>query len=196
MDLSELVKDLKPNIITPHMEEVIKANPAARANVIARYILRGMVKQRGKIDPIDIIHNGEVQTVRFLDIEPLCEGPWAVYSLLLLNASYGEQSVIIEALYPERKQLIAKAFAALFSHDVPEVPRKKDTDILEAVENANAGIAMILAKMDSAGSGIHADEVSRQRTAMQQLAKSAVERDRFHKGYEKYQQSVKKGDQS
>ena len=69
MDLSELVKDLKPNIITPHMEEVIKANPAARANVIARYILRGMVKQRGKIDPIDIIHNGEVQTVRFLCVK-------------------------------------------------------------------------------------------------------------------------------
>ena len=58
MVLSELIKDLKPNIITPHMEEIMKANPAARANVIARHILRGMVKQKGKIDPVDIIHNG------------------------------------------------------------------------------------------------------------------------------------------
>ena len=194
MDLSELIKDLKPNIITPHMEEVMKVNPAARGNVIARHILRGMVKQRGKIYPIDIMHNGTVQTVRFLDIEPLCEGPWAMYSLMLLNVSYGEQSTIIEALYPEKKQLVAKTFAALFSHDAPNAPKKQDNDILEALENVNAGIAMILAKLNATGSGIHADEVGRQRSAMQQLALSAAERDRFHKGYDKSQQAFKNGD--
>lgn len=193
MDLSELIKDLKPNIITPHMEEIMKANPAARANVIARHILRGMVKQEGKIDPVDIIHNGEVKTVRFLDVEPLCEGPWAVYSLLLLNVSYGEQSTIIESLYPEKKQLIAKAFAALFSHDtLPNIQRKNEDEILMAVENANAGIAMILLKMQ--GSGIHIDEVSKQRSVMQKLAESAMERERYRKSFERSQQSFKKGD--
>lgn len=195
MDLSELVKDLRPNIVTPHMEEVIKANPAARGNVIARHILRGMVKQKGKIDPIDILHGGTIQTVRFLDIEPLCEGPWAMYSLMLLNVSYGEQSVIIEALYPEKKQLTAKAFAALFSHDAPNAPRREqDKDVLTAVENANAGIAMILARIESNGSSLHADDIGKQRTAMQQLAASMAERDKFHKGYNKSQQHFKKGD--
>lgn len=193
MDLSELVKDLKPNIVTPHMDEIIKANPAARGNIIARYIVKGMAKQKGKIDPIDIIHNGTIQTVRFLDVEPLCEGPWAMYSLMLLNVSYGEQASIIESLYPEKKQLAAKTFAALFSHDSPNsVMRREDSDVLVAVENANIGIAMILAKLDSNGV-MHADEINKQRTAMQQLAESAAARDRFHKGYEKSQQKYKKG---
>lgn len=194
MDLSELVKDLKPNIITPHMDEVMKTNPAARGNIIARHIIRGMAKQRGRIDPIDIMHGDTVQTVRFLDIEPLCEGPWALYSLLLLNVSYGEQSVIIEALYPEKKQLAAKTFAALFSHDAPNVPKAQDKDMLEAIENANAGIAMILAKMDASCGAVHADEIGRQRSAMRKLAESAAERDKFHKGYNKSQQHFKKGD--
>lgn len=194
MDLNELVKDLKPNVITPHMDEVLKANPAARGNVIARHILRGMVKQRGKIDPIDIIHGGEIQTIRFIDVDALCEGPWAMYSLMLLNVSYGEQSVIIEALYPEKKQLAAKTFAVLFSHDSPNAPKMQDNDMLIAIENANAGIAMILARMGTNGGSLHADEVARQRNAMQQLAASAAERDKYHKGFTKSQQAFKKGD--
>lgn len=196
MDLNELLKGIKPNIITPHMEEIMRANPAARANVIARHILRGMVKQKGKTNPIDIIHNGEIKTVRFLDPEPLCEGPWAAYSLMLLNASYGEQATIIEALYPDKKQVMAKAFAATFSHDtLPEIQRKNEDEILTAVENANAGIAMILSKMDHSGNGIHADEVAKQRTAMQKLADSVMERERYRKKFEKSQQHFKKEDE-
>lgn len=194
MDLNELVKGLKPNIITPHMEEVMKANPAARANVIARHIIRGMVKQKGKISPIDIMHGNEIRTVRFLDAAPLCEGPWAVYSLMLLNTSYGEQSVIIEALYPEKKQLAAKAFAAVFSHDSPDVPKQVDSDMLDEIRDLGAGIAMILAKLDSGKKSLHADEVAGQRAAMRQLAESAAARDRFHKGFNKSQQAFKKGD--
>lgn len=194
MDLAELVKNLKPNIITPHMDEVVKANPAARANVIARHVIRGMAKQKGKIEPIDIMHAGTVQTVRFLDVEPLCEGPWAAYSLMLLNVSYGEQSTIIEALYPERKQLAAKTFAALFSHDSPDAPKQVDNDVLNEMRDMGAGIAMILAKLENNGNSLHADEVAKQRTAMRELARSAAERDRFHKGYSKSQQAFKKGD--
>ena len=194
MDLSELVRDLKPNIITPHMEDVMKANPAARGNVIARCIIRGLARQKNRMDPIDIMHAGTIQTVRFLDVEPLCEGPWAMYSLMLLNVSYGEQSVIIEALYPEKKQLMAKAFAALFSHDFQDVPARQDGDVLKALEDANAGNAMILARMSAENGSIHADEVGRQRDAMRKLAESAAERDRFHKGYGKSQQAYKKGD--
>lgn len=194
MDLSELIKELRPNIVTPYMEEILKANPAARGNVIARHIIRGMAKQKEKIDPIDILHENTVQTVRFLDVEPLCEGPWALYSLILLNISYGEQSVIIEALYPEKKQLVAKTFAALFSHDMPNTMKKQDNDILSALEDANAGIAMILAKMDQTDKGIHADKINSQRSAMRQLAQSMTQRDKFHKGYEKSQQKYKKGD--
>lgn len=195
MDLSELIKDLKPNIITPQLEELMKANPAARGNVMARIILQGMIKQRGKIDPIDIIHNGEVKTVRFLDPKPLCEGPWAAYSLMLLNVSYGEQATIIESLYPEKKQIMAKAFAALFSHDtLPEIQRKNEDEILTAIENANAGIAMILSQINH--TGIHADDVSKQRTAMQKLAESAMERERYRKNFERSQQHFKKGDEN
>lgn len=194
MDLSELVKGLKPNMITPHMDEVLKANPAARGNLMARYIIRGMAKQRGKIDPIDILHEGEIKTVRFLDVEPLCDGPWALYSLMLLSVSYGEQSTIIEALYPEKKQLMAKAFAALFSHDSPMAPKKDQEDVLQAIENANAGIAMILAKMENNGGSLHADAVGKQRTAMQGLADSLAQRNRYRKDFERSQQAFKKGD--
>ena len=194
MDLSELVKGLKPNIVTPHMDEIMKANPAARGNVIARHIIRGMVKQRGKIDPIDIIHDGSIETVRFLDVEPLCEGPWALYSLMMLNVSYGEQSTIIEALYPEKKQLIAKAFAAIFSHDAPGNVKPVDNDVLDAIREANAGIAMILARIDNNGGSLHADDVGKQMTAMQQLAKSAAERDKYHRNFNKSQEAFKKGD--
>lgn len=194
MNLSELVKDLKPNLVTPHMDEILKINPAARGNRIARHIIRGMVKQRGKTEPVDIFHDGTVQTVRFLDVEPLCDGPWAAYSLMLLNVSYGEQSVIIEALYPKKKQLAAKTFAALFSHDAPYAVKPQQDDVLEAVENANAGIAMILAKLESDGTGLHADAVGKQRNAMKKLAESAAERNRYHQAFERSQQAFKKED--
>ena len=193
MDLSELVKGLRPNIVTPHMDELMKANPAARGNVLARCILRGMTAQRGKIDPVDILHGDGVQTVRFLDPEVLCEGPWAMYSLMLLSVSYGEQCAVIEALYPEKKQLMAKAFAALFSHDPPIAPKEKDKDVLEAIEDANAGIAMILARMESSGP-VHADNVGKQRDAMRGLADSMAKRDRYRKDFERSQQAAKKGD--
>lgn len=193
MDLSELVKGLKPNMVTPHMDEILKANPAARGNIMARHIIRGMARQRGQIDPIDIMHAGEIKTVRFLDVEPLCDGPWALYSLMLLSVSYGEQSTIIEALYPEKKQLMAKTFAALFSHDSPMAPKKDNDDVLMAIENANAGIAMILAKMENNGP-LHADSVGKQRTAMQGLADSLAQRNRYRKQFERSQQAFKKGD--
>lgn len=193
MDLSELIKELRPNVLTPHMDEVLKANPAARGNIMARHIIRGLAKQKGKIDPIDIMHNGTIQTVRFLDIEPLCEGPWALYSLILLSISYGEQSILIESLYPKQKQVTAKVFAALFSHDAPNTPKKEDKDVLEAIENANAGIAMILARLENNGT-LHADVVGKQLNNMKQLAASAAERDRFRNGYTKSQQKYKKGD--
>lgn len=193
MDLSELVKGLRPNIVTPHMGELMKANPAARGNVLARCILRGMAAQRGKIDPVDILHGDSVQTVRFLDPEVLCEGPWAMYSLMLLSVSYGEQCAVIEALYPEKKQIMAKAFAALFSHDSPIAPKEKDKDVLEAIEDANAGIAMILARMESSGP-VHADNVGKQRDAMRGLADSMMKRDRYRKDFERSKQAAKKGD--
>lgn len=195
MDLNELIKDLRPNIVTPHMEEVMKANPAARGNIMARAILRGMIGQRGKMEPVDIMHGDGIHTVRFLDPEVLCEGPWAMYSLMLLSISYGEQCVVIESLYPEKKQLMAKAFAALFSHDAPHAAKKADDDVLSAVEDANAGIAMILAKLQAGGAApLHADEVGRQRDAMRRLADSAAKRDRYRKGFERSQQAAKKGD--
>lgn len=193
MDLSELVKGLKPNIVTPHMDELMKANPAARGNVLARCILRGMAAQRRKIDPVDILHGDGVQTVRFLDPEVLCEGPWAMYSLMLLSVSYGEQCAVIEALYPEKKQLMAKAFAVLFSHDSTIAPKEKDKDMLEAIEDANAGIAMILARMESSGP-VHADNVGKQRDAMRGLADSMAKRDRYRKDFERSQQAARKGD--
>ena len=86
-----------------------------------------------------------------------------------------------------------KAFAALFSHDSPIAPKEKDKDVLEAIEDANAGIAMILARMESSGP-VHADNVGKQRDAMRGLADSMAKRDRYRKDFERSQQAAKKGD--
>ena len=32
VDLNALIGELKPNLLTPHLEELVKANPAARGN--------------------------------------------------------------------------------------------------------------------------------------------------------------------
>lgn len=193
MNLNDLVKDLKPNIVTPHLEELIRANPAARGNLMARCILRGLARQRGQISPIDILHDGEIHTVRFLDIEPLCDGPWAAYSLMLLPVSFGEQCAIIETFYPKPKQLTAKTFAALFAPNAPYAPKQRQDDVLEAIEQANAGIAMILAKLETDGA-LHADNVGKERDAMKKLADSFAARKAYREASARSQQKFKKGD--
>ena len=195
VDLNALIGELKPNLLTPHLEELVKANPAARGNLMARYIVKGLAKQRGKISPIDILHDGETYTVRFLDVSPLCEGPWAAYSLMLLPLSFGEQCSIIETFYPKRAQLMAKAFAALFAADAPYAPKKQDSDVLDALEQVNAGVAMILARMNSGGA-LHADSVGRERDAMAKLAESFKERKAYKEGFTRSQQKVKKEDKA
>ena len=152
--------------------------------------LRKLLKHSIAVD-----FNGETYTVRFLDVSPLCEGPWAAYSLMLLPLSFGEQCSVIETFYPKRAQLMAKAFAALFAADAPYAPKKQDNDVLDALEQVNAGVAMILARMNGGGA-LHADSVGRERDAMAKLAESFKERKAYREGFTRSQQKARKDDKS
>ena len=120
-------------------------------------------------------------------------GPWAAYSLTLLPLSFGEQCTVIETLYPEAKQLPAKAFAALFSPGAPKAVEAPQEDILEALGELSAGIAMILARLKETGP-LHADSVGKEREAMAELARSFAERKAYKEGFTRSQQKAKKGD--
>lgn len=198
INLDELIGDIKPNYVTPQLDKVTSAPNNRKAKVIAELMMTGMVDSI--TDPIqkEILHNGEIHSVRYVNIEPLLNGPWATISLLLLNLSYGEQSTIIEALYPERLQLYAKTFAVIFT---PELQQKtitihQDEELLERIDNANAGIAMILAIIKKTGFIPHADEINKNRQAMEDLVKITNERERFKKSSKRAQDAAKHNDMS
>ena len=63
-------------------------------------------------------------------------------SLMLLQLSYGEQSTLIEALYPKNLQLCAKSFAVVFTPELKTntVILKQDKELIDGIESANAGL--------------------------------------------------------
>lgn len=157
INLDELLGDIVPNLVTPRLDDITALPNNKKPKLIAELIITGLAD--ALTDPVnkEIIHEGDVHLIRFVNVEPLLHGSWAMISLMLLSLSYGEQSTIIEAIYPKRLQLPAKAFAVVFTPDLKQtsVTVKQDEEIVKKIDSANAGIAMILALLNRTSTGMH-----------------------------------------
>lgn len=195
--LEEMLVDIRPNYVTPHLSEVTSQPNNKKAKVLAGFIIQGMVDSIKEPVQREIIHNGEIHSIRYVNIEPLLDGPWATISLLLLSLSYGEQSTIIEALYPPRLQLNAKSFAVIFTPELKQttITLKQDDALLDEMKMANAGIAHVLAIVKTIGTIPHADEIRKNLTVMRQISKDGNKRDSYKKTIEKSQDANKHQDQ-
>ena len=181
VNLEDLLAGITPSLVTPHLGEIMAAKSGSRPKQIAAFILKGLVN--GQKHPVkkEILHDGEIHTIHYVNVEPLCTGSWAMLSLMLLNLSYGEQCTLIEALYPKNLQLVAKAFAAQFTPEINSriLVTEKDEELLMGIESANAGIAMILALLKHVGTIPHADEIDKNKETMRKLVETGRERDKF-----------------
>lgn len=197
INLEELLADIGPNFVTPQLDQVTSAQNNQKAKVLSEIIIRALADSL--TDPIqkEILHDGEVHNIRFVNVEPLLVGPWANISLVLLALSYGEQATIIEAVYPKRLQLNAKAFAVAFTQGLKQtqVTIEQDSELIDRVDSANAGIAMILAILKDTGYIPHADEIKKNQSAMRDLVEANKEREEYQKGFEKAQVVSKNRDQ-
>lgn len=117
--------------------------------------------------------------LRHIDVAPLMMGIWPVMSLMLLHLSYGEQTMLIEAVYPKTTQFAAKAFGAVFTKETARadnspVELKTDPEIAQKLDSANAGIAMIIAILGDQGYRTpHADKVNDKLSDMNDLVDAA-----------------------
>lgn len=195
INLDELLGDIVPNLVTPRLDEIIAIPNNKKPKLIAEMIITGLADTL--TDPVnkEIIHEGDLHHIRFVNVEPLLHGSWAMISLMLLSLSYGEQSTIIEAIYPKRLQLPAKAFAVVFTSDLKQtsVTVKQDEEIVKKIDSANAGIAMILALLDRTSKGAipHADEISKNKQSMASLVDTLNERDKYKQQFQSSQDASK-----
>lgn len=182
IDLDSLFAGVKPSVVTPHLAEVSGLNSNQKLRAIAKIIVKEMVTSynkspRAKIPKV-IVHDGQPREVRYLNIDPLLTGVWPSVSLMLLQLSYGEQAILIESLYPKQTQFTAKAFASIFTPETgknqPNLTVKSDPEIVEKLDSANAGIALILAELETQGyRKPHPDYIDRNLKQMRQLVKDA-----------------------
>lgn len=186
IDLDELIGDIVPNLVTPNLDKVASLPNNKKPKLIAELIITGLANSI--TDPVnrEIVHDGDIHHIRFVNVEPLLHGSWALISLMLLSLSYGEQSTIIEAIYPKRLQLPAKAFAVVFTPDLRQtsVTVKQDEEIVKKIDSANAGIAMILALLERTSNGgaiPHADEITKNQRSMSNLVDTLNERNKYKK---------------
>lgn len=200
INLDELLGDIVPNLVTPHLDKVAAVPNNKKPKLIAEMIMTGLADSI--TDPVnkEIVHDGDIHLIRFVNVEPLLHGSWAMISLMLLSLSYGEQSTIIEALYPKRLQLPAKAFAVVFTSDLKQtaVTVKQDEEIVKKIDSANAGIAMILALLERTSNGggsiPHADEITKNQRSMSNLVDTLNERNKYKKQFESSQDASKHRD--
>lgn len=197
LNLDELLQGLAPSLVTPHLGEIMAANSKGRPKLIAHYIIRGMAA--GQKHPVkkEIIHDGTIHAVHYVDVEPLCTGSWAMLSLMLLQLSYGEQCTVIEALYPKNLQLTAKAFAARFTQEMKDhvTVERTDTELRDGIETANAGIAMVLALLKNMGTIPHADEIDRNKQRMKALMEAGKERNGYKRNMDRAEQADRHRDE-
>ena len=126
----------------------------------------------------EIAHKGEIHRISYFDITPMKKGVWCEMSLLLLSCSYQEQCQVIEALYPEDLQLIAKAFAATFTVDgAKPIQVKEDEQLHHKLDEANVGIAMLIAMFGN--SIAHPDVVNHYLKEMDDIANASKEATKF-----------------
>lgn len=195
-NLEELLAGITPSVVTPHLGEILSANSKSRPKLIAHLIIRGMANGQKHLTKKEILHDGEIHAVHYVNVEPLCTGSWALISLLLLNLSYGEQSTIIEALYPKNLQLSAKGFAAQFTPELKSgvVVARTDEELRDGIESANAGIAMILSLLKNVGTIPHADEIDKNRERMKKLVEAGKDRAGYRNASERAEQAAKHQD--
>lgn len=196
LNLEDLLGDMTPSFVTPHLADIMAVSSRMRPKMVAELIIQGMAKSLKNPVRKEIIHNGEIHTIHYVNVEPLCTGSWAMLSLMLLHLSYGEQSTVIDALYPKNLQLCAKSFAAVFTPELKGnmVVVKQDEELLNGIEQANAGIAIIMSLLKNVSAIPHADEITKNKQAMRKLVESAKERDKYHKGHISSQGAAKHKD--
>lgn len=192
-DLFKILDDIKPNILSPHLGEIIPLSNEKKPRMITDILIRQMYQSISNPIQKDIMHNGEIHRIRYFSIEPLLSGVWGMISLLILNLSYGEQSVIIEALYPEKVQLSAKAFALTFSsnssNNQPTI-NIKDTEMIDKIDATNAGIATIIAILSGKGfQQPHPDAVKRSLSDMNDLVETTREIEEYAKATKRAKQA-------
>ena len=196
LNLEDLLGDVTPSFVTPHLSKLSTINSKVRPKKIAEYIIRGMAGSLKHPVRKELLHEGEIHTIHYVNVEPLCTGSWAMLSLMLLQLSYGEQSTLIDAFYPSNLQLCAKAFAIVFTPELKSQPTiiKQDEQILQGIESANAGIAMILSVLKHIGTIPHADEINKNRQAMQKLVQTNQIREKYRTQYGRSQDASKHQD--
>lgn len=180
--LETILLGIKPNLLTPSLNDVVAVSNEKKPKVIANIIVRAMHK--GLTHPVtkDVLHDGKVHKIRYFDIEPLLTGVWPVVSLMILQLSYGEQCTIIDTIYPEKIRLTAKSFAINFTPDVAttNVQIENETELRDKLDSANAGIATIIAMLWSQGSkSPHPDIVKRSLSDMDKLVTQAHDSKKF-----------------
>lgn len=171
-DLDAIVQNIKPNILTPSLPEVVSVSNEKKPKLIAGIIVKQMHKNLANPVTKDILHKGKIHKVKYFDIEPLLTGVWPVVSLMILQLSYGEQVTIIESLYPDKIQLTAKAFAINFTPDVTttNIQIENDSELTDKLDSANAGIATIISMLSTQGyRQPHPDRVRQSLTGMHDL---------------------------
>jgi len=205
IDLNALLSNMKPSVITPNLADISGEKNDKKIRLISHFIMKDMVDRyngdgKPKVPKV-ILHEEEAIEVRYVNVEPLLTGIWPIMSLMLLHLSYGEQTTLIEALYPKTTQFAAKAFAAVFTPDSAKIlgggetlEVKSDPEIKEKLDSANAGIAMILAKLNARnGSTPHPDEIHKHLNDMSDLVAAADEEGKFKASTKRAQDSYKYG---
>ena len=206
IDLNALLAGMKPSVITPNLADIAGEKNDKKIRLISHFIMKDMVDRyngdgKPKVPKV-ILHDEEAIEVRYVNVEPLLTGIWPIMSLMLLHLSYGEQTTLIEALYPKTTQFAAKAFAAVFTPDSAKVVGgsdtlevKSDPEIKEKLDSANAGIAMILAALHSRqGSTPHPDEIHKHLNDMSDLVAAAEDEGKFKQATKRAQDSYRYGD--
>lgn len=196
LNLEDLLGDVTPSLVTPHLSEISALHSKSRPKKIAEYIIRGMANSLKNPVKKELLHEGEIHTIHYVNVEPLCTGSWAMLSLMLLQLSYGEQSTLIDAFYPPNLQLCAKAFAIVFTPELKSntIIVKQDEQLMEGIESANAGIAMILSLLKHVGTIPHADEIDKNRQVMQKLVQINQTREKYRREYGRSQDAAKQQD--
>lgn len=188
LDLKELLANVKPNLITPHLKELTNIKNERKPKTLAQLMVKQFHSSLENPVAKQIYHQGEIHTIRYFDITPLMRGVWSEMSLILLNLSYAEQCDIIDALYPEEVKLTAKAFAINFTKDQGEqqVIPIQDEDVSARLDATNVGIAMILATLSGMGGrfNTHPDILAKFTHNMNLVAQEARERAQYKNAFE------------
>lgn len=189
IDLSAIVASIKPSMVTPKLNEVVDVPNDKKIRVVSNLIIQQMVDDYNRSPnsqiPKIIMHDGEMIELRHIDAAPLMIGVWPIMSLMLLHLSYGEQTMLIEALYPKTSQFAAKAFGAVFTKEIATVDGnpveiKTDPDIEKKLDSANAGVAMIIAMLNDQGyRSPHPDKINAKLTNMNDLVDTAAKELQF-----------------